>query len=66
MTRTDMLALFAAYTTAESERVAASLTRFATLAPSSEARAAVGTTRAAAEDTYTAMLDAIAGLDIPA
>ena len=66
MTRTDLLALFSAYTSAENARLDAARERFRTPTPSNDVRSDYMRTARSAAAAYRAMLDAIHGLDIPA
>ena len=66
MTRTDLLALFAAYKTAAADRLDAEAVRFSTLTPSDNVRERYTAARRADTAAHKAILDAIAGLDIPA
>ena len=66
VTRTDLLALLAAYTKADSIRTDASLERFDTLTPSDAVLAKYQAARVAALAAHKAFLDGISALDIPA
>lgn len=66
VTRTELLALFTAYKTAAADRLDAEAVRFSTLTPSDNVREWYTVARRADTAAHKAMLDAIAGLGIPA
>ena len=66
VTRTDLLALLAAYTEAEGRRMDASIERYATLTPLNSTLVRHHAARVAATVAYKALLDGISALDIPA
>ena len=66
MTRTDLLALLAAYTKADAIRTDASIERYATPTPLNSTLVRHQVARAASTAAYEALLDGIFALDIPA